>query len=94
MIIEKEAAQYLDIPVRVRLSDGNTFEGVYWDWQLDVSADVSSAMLFNPLDGRDLYGGHVLIEAVKIACVEPIYDQHVTTCQARPSESCSPHTRG
>ena len=72
MITEKEAAQYLDMPVRVRLTDGKTFDGVYWDWQLDVSDDVPDAMLLNPLDGRDLRGGHVLIEAAKIANVEPI----------------------
>jgi hypothetical protein len=29
-------AQYLDKPVRVKLTDGETFDGVYWDWQVGV----------------------------------------------------------
>lgn len=72
MITEKDMAQYIDKPVRVKLTDGSTFDGVYWDWQLGVSLDVPDAMIFNPLDGRDLQGGRVLIEASRIAAVKPL----------------------
>lgn len=72
MITEEEAAQYLDMPVRVTLADGKTFEGVYWDWQLDVSDEIPNAMVFKDLDGSDFWGGSVVIEAEKIASVETI----------------------
>lgn len=72
MITEKEAAQYLDRPVRVTLADGTTFEGVYWDWQPDVSDDIPDAMLFKDLDGSDLWGGSVEIEAESIVGVDAI----------------------
>jgi hypothetical protein len=65
-------AQYLDKPVRVKLTDGETFDGVYWDWQVGVSLDSPDGMLFNPLDGRDLQGGHVLIHVDEIEAVEPL----------------------
>lgn len=72
MITEKNMAQYLDKPVRVKLTDGETFDGVYWDWQVGVSLDSPDGMLFNPLDGRDLQGGHVLIPVDEIEAVEPL----------------------
>lgn len=72
MVTEKDVEQYLDRPVRVKLTNGRTFDGTYWDWQLDVSDDVPDAMILAPLDGRDLGGGHVLIEASRIVGVEPL----------------------
>ncbi|MBQ9042531.1 MAG: hypothetical protein IJ111_06920 [Eggerthellaceae bacterium] len=72
MITEKDMAQYLDKPVRVKLANGETFDGVYWDWQLEAAEEIPEAMLFNPLDGRDLQGGHVLIPTDEIEAVEPL----------------------
>ena len=72
MITEKNMAQYLDKPARVKLTDGETFDGVYWDWQVGVSLDSPDGMLFNPLDGRELQGGHALILVDEIEAVEPL----------------------
>ncbi|MBQ9042316.1 MAG: hypothetical protein IJ111_05815 [Eggerthellaceae bacterium] len=72
MITEKDMEQYLDEPVRVKLADGKTFDGVYWDWQLEAAEEIPEAMLFNPLDGRDLQGGHVIIPTAEIEAVRPL----------------------
>lgn len=72
MITEKNMAQYLDKPVRVMLSNGEAFDGVYWDWQLEADEEIPEAMLFNPLDGRDLQGGHVIIPTDEVEAVRPL----------------------
>lgn len=72
MISEEDVATYLDLPVRIELTNGHTFDGIYRDWQLDVSDDVPSAMVLNPLTDMGLNGGRVLIEASRISSVTPL----------------------
>lgn len=72
MIAEKDVEQYLDKPVKVELTDGKSFCGVYWGWQLDVSDDVPNAMIFNPPKDMGLDGGKVGIEAARIVNVKPL----------------------
>ena len=72
MITEKDVEQYLDKPVRVKLTNGSTFDGVYKYWQLEASDEIPEAMEFYPLDGTDLHGGTIEIEASEIAAVKPL----------------------
>ena len=78
VITKKDVAQYFDMPVRVTLADGRSFEGIYWGWQLDVSGDVPNAMPFYPLDGRGLHGGKVTIEAERVSSVEPMFAERTS----------------
>jgi len=72
MIKEADVERYLGKPVRVNLSNGKSFDGLYKYWQLDVSDDVPDAMEFYPLNGVDLQGGMVEIAAARIVSVEPL----------------------
>lgn len=69
MISEEDVATYLDLPVRIELTNGHTFDGIYRDWQLDVSDDVPSAMVFDPPAEMSLCGGRVIVEASRIVGV-------------------------
>jgi hypothetical protein len=75
MISESDVSQYRKRPVRVKCTDGDTFDGTYIGWQLDVADEVPDAMLFYPLDGRDLCGGWISIEASEIVSVTPLDDE-------------------
>lgn len=72
MITEGDVAQYLKRPVRVKCTDGDTFDGIYLEWMPEVTDGVPDAMRFDPLDGRYLCGGCVSIDASDIVSVTPL----------------------
>lgn len=78
MITEAEVEQYIGEPGVVKTTDGDVFYGRYRYWELDVDDDIPNAMVFGPLDGTDLEGGAIEIEAAEIVEVR-LYDSLRTT---------------